>query len=696
MKQLKRLTSVLLVLGIVLGLMPLSAFAAEPAKKPFTEFTEVVDGNTYTYMPLDDDTVELTGFEPKATAAYVEIPSTATSDGKEYSVTSIGNGAFAGHDELKTVKLPDSIISIGTGAFGYCSQLTTVNLGNSVRSIGENAFTFCMSMEELTIPQSIEVIEHGAFYYGYNVKKQLEILHYTGTKAQWDELMKKKISYTGDDFSYTDEIGNMNPMLNNPKEFHYAPTVSFECGDPEKKTSKVVEYEGIVTPPADPIAKGHQFDGWYTKENGGVPFDFNQKITKDVTVYAHWSEVKPDHTVYFNCGGKAEGSTKVVQYGEKVTPPANPKADGYRFEGWYTQKNGGVKFDFGQSITEDVTVYAHWSEVKPDHTVYFNCGGKAEGSTKVVQYGEKVTPPANPKADGYRFEGWYTQKNGGVKFDFGQSITEDVTVYAHWSEVKPDPKPEPKPEPEPTPTPDPDTDTAKEYTLTEKDGSLVCVTVEKNGTTVDITKNVELKKEGTTQIGKIPAGAMVTVAANAAPEGMVFAQWNISDPALMGDPDVAHTSQTMTFPMPTADVTVEAMYESAENARETELLGSAAMIGAVGISAVVLAYQAHQLGTELYLKYLLPSGAALPQNRIQLAELLWRNAGEPVPDVNAMYEDIGLNEEAAQQAAQWALENELMELPDEEHTEQFKPDEQISYGEAIRAWKKAQQLKTAE
>ena len=262
--------------------------------------------------------------------------------------------------------------------------------------------------------------------------------------------------------------------------------------------------------------------------------------------------------------------------------------------------------------------------------------------------------------------------------------------------MKPDPKPEPKPEPTPTPTPDPDTDTAKKYTLTEKDGTLVRVTVVENGTTVDITKNVVLKKEGTTQIGKIPVGAMVTVAANAAPEGMVFAQWNISDPALMGNPDVAHTSQTMTFPMPAADVTVEAMYESAENARETELLGSAAMIGAVGISAVVLAYQAHQLGTELYLKYLLPSGAALPQNRIQLAELLWKNAGEPVPDGNAAYEDIGLNDEAAQQAAQWALENKLMELPDAEHTGQFKPDERISYGEAIRAWKKAQQLKTAE
>jgi uncharacterized repeat protein (TIGR02543 family) len=659
MKRLKRLTSILLVLGLVLGLMPLSAFAAEPAKKPFTKFTEEVDGNTYTYMPLDDDTVELTGFEPKATAAYVEIPSTATLNGKVYSVVSIGDSAFIGCTALKSVRfeasiksigshafayctalksvqfeapiesigdgaflectelgeveLPASIISIGTAAFLGCAKWETVKLGNSVVSIGENAFALCKNLKSVTIPSSVQTIGAHAFSFGPGGEgKQLVELHYTGTQEQWDGLAKKY------------DFENINPLLYKPK--------NFDCA----------------------------------------------------------------HTVSFDYGGKAEGTSKVVEYEGIVTPPDNPKADGYRFEGWYTQENGGEPFDFNQEITEDVKVYAHWSEVKPDPTVSFDCGGKAEGTSKVVQHGGTVTPPDDPKADGYRFEGWYTQENGGEPFDFNQEITEDVKVYAHWSEVKPDPKPEPKPEPTPTPTPDPDTDTAKEYTLTEKDGSLVCVTVVENGTTVDITKNVELKKEGTTQIGKIPAGAMVTVAANAAPEGMVFAQWNISDPALMGDPDVAHTSQTMKFSMPAADVTIEAMYESAENARETELLGSAAMIGAVGISAVVLAYQAHQLGTELYLKYLLPSGAAIPQNRIQLAELLWRNAGEPVPDVNAAYEDIGLNEEVAQQAAQWAVENELMELPDEEHTEQFKPDEQISYGEAIRAWKKAQQLKTAE
>lgn len=573
MKQLKRLTSVLLVLGIVLGLMPLSAFAAEPENAVATTFTvtEPVTGgeNTYAYKLLDDGTVELTGFLPGVSVADVVIPSTVTLNGKDYSVTSIGTGAFYECTALQSVQFETPIKSIGFMAFALCTGLTSIALPEGLETIGQSAFAYCTGLVSVTIPQSIQVIKYGAFDYGYGSTKKLEELHYTGTKAQWEELMKKEISHADDGHDYVGEIGKMNPMLTgiDQKNFYCAHTVSFDCGGKAEGTSKVVEYEGIVTPPDDPTADGYQFKGWYTQENDGELFDFTLPIKEDVTVYAHWS----------------------------VKPKPEPE------------------------------------------------------------------PKPNPNPD-----------------------------------PEPNPTPTPDPTPTPTPTPDHDTDTAKEYTLTEKDGTLVCVTVEKNGTTVDITKNVELKKEGTTQIGKIPAGAMVTVAANAAPEGMVFAQWNISDPALMGNPDVAHTSQTMTFPMPTADVTVEAMYESAENARETELLGSAAMIGAVGISAVVLAYQAHQLGTELYLKYLLPSGAAIPQNRIQLAELLWRNAGEPVPDVNAMYEDIGLNEEAAQQAAQWAVENELMELPDAEHTGQFKPNERISYGEAIHAWKKAQQLKTAE
>ena len=665
MKQWKRLTSVLLVLGIVLGLMPLSAFAAEPENAVATTFTvtEPVTGgeNTYAYKLLDDGTVELTGFLPGVSVADVVIPSTVTLNGKDYSVTSIrdsafigctalksvqfkapiesiGDGAFLECPELDEVELPASIISIGTAAFLGCAKWETVKLGNSVVSIGENAFALCTNLKSVTIPSSVQTIGENAFYFGPSGEgKQLEKLHYTGTQEQWDELKEKN------------DFKNKNTLLTNPQNFDCAHTVSFYYGSQAEGTSKVepkvVQYEKTVNQPDDPTAEGYQFKGWYTQENDGELFDFTQPIKEDVTVYAHWSK---KYTLT-----EKDGSLVCVT----------------------VEKNGKTV-----DITENVEL-------------------EQQGTTQIgkIPAGAMVTVEANAAPEGMVFAQWNISDSAlmgnpdvahtTMKFTMP---AKDVTVYAHWS-VKPKPNPNPNPNPDPDPNPD-----AKEYTLTEKDGTLVRVTVEENGATVDITKNVVLKKQGTPQIGKIPAGAMVTVAANAAPEGMVFAQWNISDPALMGDPDVAHTSQTMSFSMPAADVTIEAMYESAENARETELLGSAAMIGAVGISAVVLAYQAHQLGTELYLRYLLPSGAAIPQNRVQLAELLWRNAGEPVPDVNAMYEDIGLNEEAAQQAAQWAVENELMELPDEEHTEQFKPDEQISYGEAIRAWKKAQQLKTAE
>ena len=583
MKQLKRLTSVLLVLGIVLGLMPLSAFEAEPEDTAETTFTVTKPDNggvdTYTFRPLKDGTVELTGFSTAAEEANVVIPSTAqghrvTSIGiyafhncaalksvqTKAPIKSIGDGAFAGCNNLKTVMLPDSVTSVGTASFYECTKLEKVHLGNSVRSIGDNAFMLCKNLGSVTLPNSIISIGTGAFI--------------SCTSLGSVTLPDSIISIGAGAFSSCTDLKSVTI----PSSVQTIGANAFHFGfGGENKRLVELHYTGTQEQ-WDKLAKENDF--------------INQNILLT-------------NSENFDCA----------------------------------------------------------------HTVSFDCGGKAEGTSKVVEYEGIVTPPDDPTAKGYQFEGWYTQKNGGELFDFNQKITKDVTVYAHWS---------------------------KKYTLTEKDGSLVCVTVEKNGKTVDITENVELEQQGTTQIGKIPAGAMVTVEANAAPEGMVFAQWNISDSALMGNPDVAHTSQTMTFPMPAADVTIEAMYESAENARETELLGSAALIGAVGISAVVLAYQAHQLGTELYLKYLLPSGAAIPHNRIQLAELLWRNAGEPVPDVNAMYEDIGLNEEAAQQAAQWAVENELMELPDEEHTEQFKPDEQISYGEAIRAWKKAQQLKTAE
>ena len=70
----------------------------------------------------------------------VVIPSSVTYGGKEYSVTSIGSGAFSWCSGLISVEIPNSVTSIGSSAFYGCSDLTSVTIPNSVTSIGKDAF----------------------------------------------------------------------------------------------------------------------------------------------------------------------------------------------------------------------------------------------------------------------------------------------------------------------------------------------------------------------------------------------------------------------------------------------------------------------------------------------------------------------------------------------------------------------------
>ena len=77
--------------------------------------------------------------------------------------TSIGNGAFAYHNTLTSISIPNSVTSIGNEAFRECISLTTVSIGNSVTSIGEFAFYDCSSLTSITIPDSVTSIGGYAF-----------------------------------------------------------------------------------------------------------------------------------------------------------------------------------------------------------------------------------------------------------------------------------------------------------------------------------------------------------------------------------------------------------------------------------------------------------------------------------------------------------------------------------------------------
>lgn len=185
----------------------------------------------------------------------------------------------------------------------------------------------------------------------------------------------------------------------------------------------------------------------------------------------------------------------------------------------------------------------------------------------------------------------------------------------------------------------------------------------------------------------------VTVDKSKISDAQVFDQWVIKPDSVLNEVDPK--SEKISFTMPAEDVTIEAMTRDASIEDDGPgILGTGALIATGVVGSAALLYQGHMLGTELYLRYLLPHGAVIPQNRAELAVLLWQDAENPEPVSTTLYSDISDEDSAIQQAARWAVENDLMELLDaEEHPDHFDPFVPVTFSDSIRAWKKAQELK---
>ena len=168
---------------------------------------------------------------------------------------------------------------------------------------------------------------------------------------------------------------------------------------------------------------------------------------------------------------------------------------------------------------------------------------------------------------------------------------------------------------------------------------------------------------------EIEAGKDVTLTADAPEDGWVFAGWQVTE----GDLTLDDTADTVTFQMPTSDVVVSAQYEyvGTPDAAADNIKGALSAV-VVGAAAGVIIYEA---GTGIYRVINMP-GIPMPSNRIELAELLWERADKPEPVSTALYDDIDEDDTDAQKAAHWAVEQDLMQ--DDEDDNEFHPHFPVS------------------
>ena len=117
-------------------------------------------GITYT---LNQDNTATVSKADTSINGEISIPAHVKSGDTTYTVTSIGESAFGGCENLTSVTIPDTVTSIGDLSFQNCTSLTNIVLQDGLAKIGSRAFAHCSSLTKITIPNTVTSIEACAF-----------------------------------------------------------------------------------------------------------------------------------------------------------------------------------------------------------------------------------------------------------------------------------------------------------------------------------------------------------------------------------------------------------------------------------------------------------------------------------------------------------------------------------------------------
>ena len=211
-----------------------------------------------------------------------------------------------------------------------------------------------------------------------------------------------------------------------------------------------------------------------------------------------------------------------------------------------------------------------------------------------------------------------------------------------------------------------------------------------------VTANIEGNDASVPSGSAVPVGETVHLTA-IAPDGQHFIGWTVK---VGGEEQKADTFLTpdkndptkATFTMPDKNVEVKATFAD-DPIPEPDPVGPSDTGNIQGaISAVVVGAAAgaiiYEAGTGIYRVINMP-GIPMPSNRIELAELLWEHAGKPEPVSTALYSDIDEGDTDAQKAARWAVEQDLMK--DDADNNKFHPAFPVSKLRVCLTWNAAKE-----
>lgn len=725
----KRFVSLLVALSITLTFLPIGAVAAAPIKIGNLKYTVNADGKSVT--------VSGTSRNPKQLTIESSI---SDGNGKSYTVTKIGMGAFNSTLEevtlpptldeiedsaffkcssLTEITIPEGVTKIGTNAFYGCSQLTSitipstiknmdtafpsnpklsqVTLTNGIYRISSSAFKDCTGLTEIKIPTSVYEIcsdafngctgltsvtlENGINIINRNAFKdctKLNDVKYNGHKTDWENV---RVNIAGNDTltSKVQYLCDINFDLNGGT-INGSSTMATQTVYSNEKlgTAKCYPNDQPFVVPTDPVREGYTFLGWYTQAEGGTKYTFTEAVSSNITLYAHWNA--HSHTVTLENDENKE--TNSYDYGSSVSVPTPTKKTGYNFNHWEVTVPDGETAPSLNGPDEN----GNYSFSMPDYDITLT----AKWTQKDV-----IDPDVDLKFDAATGE--VTSNNAQVNAD-------DI-INRKFYDDKGNEVPGEKLNDRGLPTEPGDYIVKVDVKETENTAPANQVT----GNQIKWSYNVPQKEEKVTYTlsllggiakvnGKdttindngditIEKGATVEVTFDKSilSDAQTFDQWTIKPASVLNA--VEPKAETITFTMPGENVIIEAMTKDASIEEEPNILGTTLIIGTAAAGTAVLAYQTYQLGTEFYLICALPTGTAIPTNRSELAELVWNNAGKPEPAAV-----LNANATETDKAIAWAVENDLLKAA-KNNGETYEATDPVNRTEVIKAWNQVQAFK---
>ena len=139
-------------------------------------------------------------------------------------------------------------------------------------------------------------------------------------------------------------------------------------------------------------------------------------------------------TVSFNVDGGSSLENVVVSKGEKINEPTITREKTeqytYTFSGWYINSDFSTKFNFNDSITENITLYAKWDKTVNKYDITWLDEDDSVLKTEKVEYGviPSFTPAEKDNQEfDYTFVGWDVTPT---------AVTKNATYKAMYTKAK--------------------------------------------------------------------------------------------------------------------------------------------------------------------------------------------------------------------------------------------------------------------